>query len=82
MRYLKLPILWMDAEMVNLDDLGIETTYSDTSIKILTMNINCIEYYFADKNPQYTCISLTSGSRLVVDMCYSDFENWLTKSTN
>lgn len=72
MKYVQLPILWKDGELAMLEDLGIETTYEQANIKNLFIRIEALHYFYADKDPRYTCIKV-GNDEMVVDLQLSLF---------
>jgi hypothetical protein len=75
-QYIELSILWKDGDAVMLEDLGIETTYEQAITKQVLFRVDSIHYFYADKDPRYTCIK-TANEEMVVDLSLKDFTNLL-----
>ena len=75
-QYIELPILWKDGDAAMLEDLGIELSYEQTTTKQVLFRVDSIHYFYADKDPRYTCIK-AANEEMVVDLPLKDFTNLL-----
>ena len=65
--FILLPILWKDGDAAILEELGIDTPYEEAEVKEVWIKKDEIKWFFADKNPRYTCITL-SDTEMVVNL--------------
>lgn len=76
MKYILLPIVWNNVDDAILEDLGIDIRYQEAEIKEVYVKPDEIKWFFADRDPNYTCIHL-SNTEMVVELSIDVFHERL-----